>query len=141
MAKTNPDFGGKLKELRRKLGKSQVEMVEEIAEFFPGKIKISQTTLSNLEQRTELPHVEVLEVLSKYFGVSIGYFYPTVSPDEERIDHAKQYLERLKTQNFGTSGGFARTEDFRSNNDEVDHQLREIEQKIDYDEDTEHLEY
>jgi transcriptional regulator with XRE-family HTH domain len=100
--KPTQEFGYKLKQLRKDFGKSQTEVANEIAKHFPNKIRISQTTLSVLEQKADLPRVEILDVLSRYFGVPIAYFYPTIG-QEERIEQAQLYLESLRYKDYNNS--------------------------------------
>jgi transcriptional regulator with XRE-family HTH domain len=103
-------FGEKLKGLRLALGKSQAEVAREIAEMFE-EIRISQTSLSALEQRDTAPRQEVLEVLAQYYSVPITYFFDSTPPD--RINRALEYLEALKRKSF-PSGMFAHSTDPRN---------------------------
>ncbi|MBZ0307363.1 MAG: helix-turn-helix domain-containing protein, partial [Anaerolineae bacterium] len=122
---SNPkgDFGHKLKELRRRVGKSQIEVVEEIVKLFPGKIRMSQTTLSALEQRTTAPRGEILEILSKYFGVPTAYFFEGTENQEEKSLDVYEYLEALRLFTPNSNQRFAHSTEKRYNNDEIEQSL------------------
>ena len=87
-------FGQKLKDLRARIGKTQVEVSAEIAVMFPD-IRISQTTLSAWEQRDSAPRGEVLEYLAQYFSVPQKYFFEG-NEEHSRLALAKAHLERLR---------------------------------------------
>jgi transcriptional regulator with XRE-family HTH domain len=98
MSSSSTNFGEKLRTLRKNLHKSQIEVVEEIERLFPDKIRISQTTLSALEQRASAPRQDVLEVLAQYYEVPITHFFESETERGEKVDRAKQYLETLKNR-------------------------------------------
>ena len=117
-------FGEKLKDLRIRAGKSQTEAANEIALQFPNRIRISQTTLSTLEQRTEPPRYEVVQVLAEFFGVPPTYFDPQ---NTERIEGARAYLEMLRDTDPTGSELFAHSSTLRSGPDDaVGKSLREL---------------
>jgi len=93
-------FGEKLRDLRKSAKKSQTEMADEIAAQFPG-LRISQTTLSALEQRTEPPRRNVVEVLADYFGISADYF---AARDPETLALARAHVDRLRDDDESARG-------------------------------------
>lgn len=98
MPRTQMSFGEKLRELRKNAGKSQMEVVQEIERLFTSRIRISQTTLSTLEQRPTAPRGDILEVLAEYYGVPIADFFESQNEEDKRegVQRAKKYLESLK---------------------------------------------
>ena len=97
-------FGEKLRELRMKLRKSQTEVAHEIAANFPNRVRMSQTTLSALEQREDTPREDVLKTLAEYYNVPITYFLnkTRLAPDQNRrgIELAKRYIQFLPNRTF-----------------------------------------
>ncbi len=90
-------FGERLRELRIAVGKSQDEVANEIADLFPGQIRISQTSLSALEQRETAPRQHVLDILAQYYDVPITYFFESrMDAEEEDVRRAMDYLQNLK---------------------------------------------
>jgi transcriptional regulator with XRE-family HTH domain len=67
-------FGERLRELRKRTGLSQAEIAELINQQFRDT-RMSQTTLSALEQRVSAPRQEVIEMLAEYYNVPITYFF------------------------------------------------------------------
>lgn len=59
------NFAKRLKELRRSFNASQ----EDLAKY----LGVGRTTITNYERGFNMPSVDVLENLAKYFGVSIDY--------------------------------------------------------------------
>lgn len=116
---TNNTFGERLKSLRRQTGKSQVEVATELAEMFPD-IRMSQTTLSALEQRATAPRGEVLECLARYYNVPLKYFFEEEnSADESRLAAARAYLEKLRSVSMTNAPNFAHNSEHRRENDEI----------------------
>lgn len=120
MAETN--FGEKLRLLRKNSGKSQAEVAQEIAEQFSEEARISQKTLSVLEQRETTPRGAVLDILAKYYNVPLTYFFETI--DRAKVDLAKEYLKNLTERSVRGSSLLARTTNFRTENDETSQDLR-----------------
>ncbi len=60
-----PTFASRLRELRKKFNVSQ----EELGNY----LDVGRTTIANYERSFNMPSVEVLENISRYFGVSIDY--------------------------------------------------------------------
>ena len=127
MSKNTANFGEKLRLLRKNLGKSQAEVAQEIGEQFPEEIRISQKTLSALEQRDSAPREETLEIIAAYYKVPVTYFFEAES-DREGTARAKAYLEKLKsldTRNL-VENNFAQSSEFRRQNDELSQQLKNL---------------
>jgi transcriptional regulator with XRE-family HTH domain len=119
-------FGTQIRALRQMVGKSQAEVASEIKAIFP-ETRISQTALSALEKQEKFPRQEVLEVLARYYGVSVGYFLNEQNAyDGER--RALAYLRSLTVPDRGY-----RTEENDEN--EQPEPLRE------YNRDDEYLDY
>lgn len=129
-------FGEILKELRKKTGKSQTEVAEEIAQMFPGEMRISQTTLSLLEQRSDPPRKDIIEMLAQYYEVPIGYFTNPDMTTPKGVEIAKNYLEELRNMNFQDNRKFARSEGLRSKDDGISKSLENL-----TDEDDEHFDF
>lgn len=117
-------FGEKLRELRKSSGKSQTEMADEIAARFPDRIRISQTTLSSLEQRTETPRVEIIEILAEYFRINPSYF---AGQKTQRMESARSYLEALRDGVFSGAEVRAHSSELRTgHDDEVGRRIRKM---------------
>lgn len=86
-------FGQKLKLLRMKTGKSQLEVSQEIILFYP-ESKLTQTNISRLERQESAPREDVLHVLAEYYGVDINYFYSYETFD--RMKEARAYIDEIK---------------------------------------------
>lgn len=114
---TKNDFGDKLRALRLKIGKSQSEVAQEIEELFGESIRMSQSTISALEQRETAPREDVLEVLAHYFHVPIMYFFER--EDRAGVDKARNYLQRLIDAGPDTDDIFLHTNDNSSGDSEV----------------------
>lgn len=119
MNSSGTGFGKKLKALRKNLHKSQLEVVEEIERIFPDKLRISQTTLSALEQKATAPRQDVLEVLARYYQVPITYFFESENEKAEKLSRAKQYLASLKTRPTQNEQILAHTMENSSSDEEV----------------------
>lgn len=128
------NFGERLRSLRKNLGKSQAEAAQEIAEQFSENVRISQKTLSVLEQRETSPRGEVLEILARYYKVPIAYFFETSERSE--LDAAKQYLKSLVKRPMHNAPIQAQSTEHRSENDDVAASLHNLQVwQPDYDED------
>lgn len=115
--KKDMTFGEKLKFLRKKMDKSQTQVVGEIESMFPDKIRISQTALSALEQRDTAPREDVLDVLCKYYGVPITYFFENAELDDNRASEVKRYIEALRLYTPGSNQWFGHSWRKRDNNE------------------------
>jgi transcriptional regulator with XRE-family HTH domain len=103
------NFGEKLKRLRKKTGKSQMQVVKELAEMVPSELRLSQTTLSVLENRETAPREEILDILSRYYNVPITYFFE--SDERNRVHDALKYLNDLQKRDFSERvGAFSHTD-------------------------------
>lgn len=118
------NFGEKLKNLRKNLGKSQSEVAQEIAEQFPKELRISQKTLSDLELRESVPRGEVLEVLASYFQVSPTYFFE--ASNREKVDLARNYLKGLRGRAVGGASLQARSSDRQYEDDDISQSLKNL---------------
>lgn len=112
-------FGQKLKDLRHKQDKSQEDVVNEIKSMFGDKIRMSQTTLSALEQRDSAPKEDVLEVLAEYYNVPITFFFDAEHPNVD----VKSYIDALRLYNPQDSRRFAHSSKHRQDGDEVEQSL------------------
>ena len=82
MSREARHFGKRLAALRRRTGKSQLEVAQELKAAYPG-MAISQTNVSYLERRDHAPRSHILEILADYFGVSIEYFLSVTDDNYE----------------------------------------------------------
>ncbi len=82
------NFGRRLRTLRKKLGKSQLEVAEDL--------KLQQTRISYWERLENAPKEQVVRLLTDYYSVPITFFYDDVDtePDKTTQDH----LESLRTR-------------------------------------------
>jgi transcriptional regulator with XRE-family HTH domain len=129
-------FGEKLKGLRIKSGKSQGEVVREMTVMFREQIRMSQSTLSALEQRETAPREDVLDILCKYYDVPIAYFFDRSDSNVSKAINVKGYIEALRIHTPASDQRFAHSSEKRSTNDEVERSLLDM---PDYDEDDEFL--
>jgi transcriptional regulator with XRE-family HTH domain len=97
-------FGSKLRDLRKRLGKSQVEVVNELRRLFP-EMRISQTALSALELRPTAPRGDVLDKLAQYYGVVETYFYEAAPHTSSQL--VADYLYGLRVYTPGDPARFA----------------------------------
>ena len=96
MSNSGDSFGSKLQRLRVRQGKSQRDVASELTRSFAG-FKISQANVSHLERRRDAPRQEILNILAKYYGVTVDYFYrATVDSYEVRKPKIASYLETLQ---------------------------------------------
>ena len=95
-------FGIKLKSLRKKRGKTQMQMVEEINAMF-GNDTLLQSGLSAMENRSDIPHGKWVERFAAYFGIDPAYFV-TETSNRQGVEAARQYLENISTRRVATSG-------------------------------------
>lgn len=117
-------IGEKIRNLRKKNGKSQMDVVREIETIYGEKIGISQTTLSNLEQGKVQPKDGVLEILADYFGVPVVQFYGSTDTTQRGLDLANEYLDKLiNIDTSSTKRRFAHSRGLRQEGDEVDKNL------------------
>lgn len=90
-------FGEKITDLRKKRNMSQTEAVAAIKQFANGRIRMSQTTLSALEQQQFAPRGEVVIVLAEFYKVKPIYFYrDNDRRSAARLAAAKVYLTHLR---------------------------------------------
>lgn len=82
-------FGDKLRELRKRTGKTQQMVVSEMSARYPD-VRISQTTVSAWESRDSTPRGKVLAVICDYYGVQPAYFF---DDRDLRMDRARQWIE------------------------------------------------
>lgn len=99
-----PTFGERLRALRKSTGKRQQHMADEINARYPDA-RMSQTTVSALEQRASAPREDVLTFLAEYFGVSPGYFYELTEDREAQIDFARAYVRAIANRTFTPAPG------------------------------------
>lgn len=123
MSPSQKTFGEKLKALRRNSGKSQFDVVDEMERLFGKQIRISQATISTLEQRSSAPRQQVLEILAQYYQVPITYFFEVEDEKEEKLDLAKKYLDSLKNRLPRTGEIRLHTNDNSSNDTNVTNSL------------------
>jgi transcriptional regulator with XRE-family HTH domain len=116
------NFGERLLRLRKTLGKSQMQVAEEIEALFPNAIRMSQTTLSALEQRDSAPREDVIDVLCKYYNVPITYFFVDVDTGDRPFD-VKSYIEALRLYTPDSVQRFAHTRGKRYEHDDVSQDL------------------
>lgn len=64
-------FGERLKQLRTSNKLSQEELAAQINQFF--HTKLNKFTISRLENDTQKPKVELLEIFAQYFDVSLDF--------------------------------------------------------------------
>lgn len=77
-------FGEKIKKLRKKTGKSQKQIANEITSEY--HIGITQQSLGRYENGERKPDIEILESLARYYNVSSDYLLginpnPSIDPD------------------------------------------------------------
>ncbi len=105
------NFGEKLKALRKQRGWTQVETTNRINQQWPD-MRLSQTSLSALEQQETAPRETVLDPLSSFYGVSIMYWFNTIVTRPDRKRDVKRYINALRLYtpdsyqyyHFGTGG-------------------------------------
>jgi transcriptional regulator with XRE-family HTH domain len=97
-------FGDKLRDLRKHLNKSQVEVVDELRRLFP-EMRISQTALSALELRPTAPRGDVLDMLVQYYGVPVTYFYEAAPHQSNQL--VADYLYGLRVYTPDNPARFA----------------------------------
>ena len=91
-------FGGRLRLLRRRTGKTQLEVAQELKTQNPD-LAISQANVSHLERRKTVPRPAILEALADYFGVKVDYFLRDEDESfESRRPHIASYFQRLMEQ-------------------------------------------
>ena len=80
-------FGDTLRLLRKRTGKSQATIVDEIQARFP-EANMSQTKLSDLERRPKAPAEPTLRVLAAYYGIPVvDFFRPTSHFDDTVVSN------------------------------------------------------
>ncbi|MCL4251280.1 MAG: helix-turn-helix domain-containing protein [Anaerolineae bacterium] len=136
MSTRRQSFGEKLRELRKRSGMSQIEVVEALQELYGEQIRISQATLSALEQRADSPKTDLVELLANFFQVPVGYFDEGRQRDEYNgIELAKAYLKQRRNEPM-SGPVHARSDGFRSNGDDVERSLRQLETRDFHDTDS-----
>ena len=94
-------FGDRLRDLRKRAGKTQQELAGDlVGRFSEAGLKVSQTTISAWEQRAFAPAEEKLRVLAEYFYVPVTYFVVPRRSRAERMERARQYIEGIRTASF-----------------------------------------
>lgn len=124
-------FGEKLKALRMKSGKSQIEVVTDIERMFGSSKSISQTTLSNLELRASPPRKEVVELLASYYQIPVSYFLDNEETEsaEDNREMTREYLRSLSARNY-TSQVAAHRHDIANNDEDVEKNLKEFSERF-----------
>lgn len=122
MNRNERHFGNKLRELREQRHKLQVEVVQDIKRLYP-EIRMSQTTLSTLEQRDSAPREDVLEVLCDYYDVPIAYFFDSEESDHARDIDVDEYIEALRFHSPASKERFAHSRGKRYPGDEIEQRL------------------
>lgn len=74
------NIGERIKELRIKLGLSQLE--------FANRVGVSRQSLSHYETGRVIPPIDVLETIAKEFGVSITYFFTNKQSRKENHEYS-----------------------------------------------------
>lgn len=97
-----PTFGERLRQLRKKAGKNQTTVANELNERYPDA-RVSQTTVSALEGRISAPREDVLRILAEYYDVPVGHFFELVEDREQHIDFARAYIRSLHERKFPPS--------------------------------------
>ena len=88
-------FGKRLKTLRMGMGKTQLDIAEELTDRYPD-FAISQANISHLERREAAPRNEMLTILADFFGVPISYFLRDAEVSyEARKAKVSAYLDLL----------------------------------------------
>lgn len=89
MRSNRGSFGNRLRLLRRRTGKTQLEVAQELKVAYPN-FAISQANVSHLERRDSAPRADVVKILADYFGVQPAYF---VSEEEDSYESRKPQIE------------------------------------------------
>ena len=107
-------FGARLRALRRRKGKTQLEVANELKAAHP-HLPISQANVSHLERRERLPRSDILSILADYFGVNVTYFHDdAVDSFEQRRPQIASYFQRLKSNSIAEGEVLLHTDDNRS---------------------------
>ena len=64
-------FGNRLRELRNSKNLSQEELSNQLNQLF--EIKTNKFTISRLENQAQKPKIELIEMLARFFDVSVDY--------------------------------------------------------------------
>jgi transcriptional regulator with XRE-family HTH domain len=91
-----PTFGELLRRLRGL--KSQKAVASEL--------DMPVTTLSSLENQSQVPRGPLLEKLANYYGVPLTYFFPSPTSEPKPTDSAREWLKTV-SQNLGVKDGIA----------------------------------
>lgn len=81
-----PDFGQVLRRLRG--GRSQRQVADEL--------EMPVTTLSTLENQSNVPRGLVLKKLAGYYGVSVTYFYSSTATEMKPTGAASAWLQTVR---------------------------------------------
>lgn len=112
-------FGKRLSTLRRRTGKSQLEVAQELKAAYPD-MSISQTSVSYLERREQAPRSHILEILAEYFGVAIEYFLSGAADSYAgRKPSIASHIAALKEQTRLADGFLLHTDDNSSGDKEI----------------------
>ncbi|MCY3832084.1 MAG: helix-turn-helix transcriptional regulator [Chloroflexi bacterium] len=112
-------FGGRLRSLRRRMGKTQLEVAYELKQAHPD-LAISQANVSHWEKRDAPPRSDILSILAGYFGVHVSYFFDdTAETYEARKPMIASYLKSLQGERDLADGFLLHTEDNSSGNQEI----------------------
>lgn len=118
MSNNGDSFGSKLQRLRVRQGKSQRDLADELTRSIAG-FKISQANVSHLERRHDAPRQDILDVLAKYFGVPVDYFYRASNESyEARKSQVANYFDSLQDRPY-SSGVFLHTDGNKSGDRET----------------------
>lgn len=118
-------FGDKLKSLRIQTGKSQAEVADEILDIFGDSVRMSQSTLSALEQRGTAPREDVLEILCDYYGVPISYFF-----ESKPKVNVKSYIDALRRFTPESNERFAHSSEKRYQDDQIEKSLHNLDDEF-----------
>lgn len=112
-------FGERLKSLRRRTGKTQLEVAQALKLAHPD-LAISQANVSHLEKRDLVPRPDVLKILADYFGVSVDYLLSDAEDSyEDRKPKIATYLASLSNRTHAAGSFLLHTDDNKSGDKET----------------------
>ena len=119
MSSSGDSFGSKLQRLRLRQGKSQRDVANELTRLF-ADFKISQANVSHLERRHDAPRQEILNILGKYFGVPVEYFFRYADDSyEARKPHVESYFGSLRGRRHSEGAILLHTDGNRSRDKDI----------------------
>lgn len=89
------EFGARLRELRKKRGLSQMEVVAQVKARFQ-TAHFSQTTLSAMENQQSTPRGDVLNMLAEVYHVPVTVFFEPEAVESPGLELAREYVRSLK---------------------------------------------